>query len=189
VGAKIVLGTALTAFTPSRFLTDAVYPLAFAAGWACDYVSTRLAQFKRIGKGLIAVGTALLVVGVGGTQVQRQGIVVIKPDEMAMLQWIKGNTLRNAMILDNPAWLEYVTWREGSNSPLPISEPVNDPSVVYKREALGTRNWAEINQWQKTTGRPVYLVTRDSEINQLGWTRVFLEGPWRIYQLSEAGGQ
>ncbi len=182
--AKLMTGTALTAFTSAHFLTDAVYPFAFAAGWTLERAANGLSRFARAGKALIATGTALLVIGVGVTTVYGQGWVVIQSDEMMLYRWIDANTPRDAMILENPYWLEYLTWREASLTPLPVTEPVTNPSVVFKQEVLGKRNWGEIAKWQKQTGRSVYMVTRDSTLDQPGWKPVFYEGRWRVYEFS-----
>ncbi|MBI3537786.1 MAG: hypothetical protein HY070_09545 [Chloroflexi bacterium] len=182
---KLLTGNAVTVFTPEHFLTDAVYPLAFAAGWtlerAAEYFTRR---FGARGKILIATGAAALIIGVGGMIVSGQARVVIQPDEIALYDWIRAQTAPNAMFLENPMWLEYVTWREGSLTPLPVTEPVNDPSVVFKENILKRRNWVEIAAWQKRTARPLYFITQNEELNQAGWSQVFFAGQWRVYQFS-----
>ncbi|MBI3914784.1 MAG: hypothetical protein HY327_11455 [Chloroflexi bacterium] len=180
---KILTGTALTVFTPDNFLTDAVYPLALAAGWTLERAARFLqTRFATRGRFFVGIGAAALAIGVAGMQMQSQCWVVVKPDEMAMYQWINANTPANAMILENPTWLEYITWREGSLTPLPVTEPVNDPSVVFKQEVLSKRQWDEIARWQAQTGRATFLVTQNEELNQPGWSRVFAQGQWRVYQ-------
>jgi hypothetical protein len=189
LGAKVLLGSPVTAFTPSRFLTDAVYPLAFAAGWTLNSIADVLGRVQIGGKALTAVGALVLIAVVGGQTAQRQCFVVIKPDEMAMLRWTANNTPPSAMILWNPIWLEYVTWREGSHTPLPVSEPVNDPSVVYKRDVLAARDVSEIAKWHRATGREVYLVNKYEEISQPEWTLIFRNGQWQIYRFTGVGAK
>ncbi|MBI3741915.1 MAG: hypothetical protein HY257_09195 [Chloroflexi bacterium] len=125
-----------------------------------------------------------MIIGVGGMIVSGQARVVIQPDEIALYDWIRAQTAPNAMFLENPMWLEYVTWREGSLTPLPVTEPVNDPSVVFKENILKRRNWVEIAAWQKRTARPLYFITQNEELNQAGWSQVFFAGQWRVYQFS-----
>ncbi len=178
---KLLTGTAVVVFTPAHFLNDAAYPFALAAGWTLERASAGLARFEKSGKALIATGTLALAIGVGGATMQSQCWVVIKPDEMALYDWIRTHTPSDALILENPYWLNYATWREASLTPLPVTEPVTSPSVVYKQEVLGKRNWGAIAKWQKQTGRAVYLVTREETLTRAEWQPVFEAGRWRVY--------
>jgi hypothetical protein len=70
------------------------------------------------------------------------------------MQWIRENTPEDAFILNNNKWLPYLTWREGTLTPLPSSERRNAPSVRFKTEALSS--FDKFLDWQKSFSRPIY---------------------------------
>ena len=71
--------------------------------------------------------------------------------------------INDAIVINNKEWLPYLSWREGTLTPLPSVERRNAPSVVFKSETLG--HYENFLAWQKDFNRPIYRL--DKPKNQL----------------------
>ena len=144
-------GEFYTALTPSRFLTVCAFPAAFFAGTTINFCLTRLKKPR-----FQAILSIFLILGMGWYTyyiLKRHAHPVGHVDFEAM-QWIRENTPEDAFILNNNKWLPYLTWREGTLTPLPSSERRNAPSVRFKTEALSS--FDKFLDWQKSFSRPIY---------------------------------
>jgi hypothetical protein len=110
-------GTGYVAFTPSRFLTDLVYPASVYAGFA---VARARERWRVPDWGILAVGCALALTNLSGwTARDVQG----DPRLFRAFAWIESHTPTDALVLNTMPWAPYGTWRRCAATPIPVSEP------------------------------------------------------------------
>jgi hypothetical protein len=163
-----------SAFTPTRFLTDLVYPLSIAAG---IFIEKAVARFK-----IKYAVTAFLVFSVlwSVPVIYKQcGNNSITAADAGFLNWVRQNTPAGSFISVAHAWAPYVTWRESLYTPLPASEDRSDPYLASKR---GINSLDSYRQWLYAHGRKGYILL-DSRYKSGG------AGFAGLRPVSESGGQ
>lgn len=110
----------LGAFTPSRFLTDAVPLAAIFAGYAMYCIVHRRAFGLRFGH--------VAVLGMAGTitllPAWRSMFTLDYPAGLVhAYQWIGQNTPSETIVFTTDAWAPYLSWRKTMQTPVPVSEP------------------------------------------------------------------
>ncbi|GEM_PF-1235951 len=110
----------LGAFTPSRFLTDAVPFAAVFAGYAMYYivqrrlVGMRFSQMAALG----VIGTVTLL------PAWRSMFALDYPLGLVhAYQWVAQNTPPRTIVASTDAWAPYLCWRKTLQTPIPVSEP------------------------------------------------------------------
>jgi hypothetical protein len=184
-------------FTPSRFLTDMAYPLSIIAGVGLDQVYKRLAHldhsFLRDSRLLRSNLRALLVIGLllypYTILSQQWGNRGPSLQVIEACNWIRNNTPQNSLIINDISdwqWVPYLTEKEVSFTPLPVSEFIDDPSVAWKghlaRAVLASPERApEIF----SSDQPVYIITsRDwSDAQTAHLARVFKNTRVVVYEV------
>jgi len=144
-------GEFYTALTPSRFLTVAGFPAALFAGVTIDWGLSFIKDKRRW-----SCAVVILLTGMGfySHYILSRHARPVEDVDFEAMQWIRENTSENAFFLNNGKWFPYLTWREGSLTPLPSSERRNAPSVRFKKNNLGS--FDEFMAWQKDFSRPIY---------------------------------
>jgi hypothetical protein len=117
----------LSPFTPSRFLTDAVYPLsAFSA-------LLFLALERRIGRSVLPAVALLFLTNHGFYRPYFD--FVIDPNRLAAYRWVEANTRPDTLVFDQFVHAPVLTNRAASETALPSSEL----SVVAPKRLLMQR--------------------------------------------------
>jgi len=144
-------GEFYTALTPSRFLTICAFPAAFFAGTTINFLMRWLKEFR-----FQVILGAFLTLGMGwyAYYILERHAHPLGDIDFEAMQWIKENTPEDAFFLNNNKWFPYLTWREGTLTPLPSSERRKASSVLFKRETLG--DFDEFLSWQKDFSRSIY---------------------------------
>jgi hypothetical protein len=110
----------LGAFTPSRFLTDAVPFAAIFAGYAMYYiVQLRWSglRYRHVAAlGMTSTLTLLPAWRSMSTMDYPAGLV-------HAFQWIGKNTAPQTIVASTDAWAPYLCWRKTLQTPVPVSEP------------------------------------------------------------------
>ena len=156
--AGVLLVTHVTGFytclTPSRMLTNLVYPMSVLCG------SIPLSDIWTRHKNTCIAIFFLFAITACAVTWRNQVYTGVFPEEKECAEWIKSNTPQNSMIIGNLPHLEYLAWRETSNPPLPASERRNDPSVVWKKQIQTYDEWLK---WGGKNKRPVYFLLSANE--------------------------
>ncbi|MFO7870739.1 MAG: hypothetical protein R6V03_04830 [Kiritimatiellia bacterium] len=138
-----------TCLTPSRMATDLVYPAGLLSGFV------PLTGFWRKHRGMLM---PLLITGAlvsSAASVRNQYNAGVSPHENEASRWIEANTPPDSFVIGNLPHLEYLSWRETSNPPLPASEQRRDPRVTWRKEIRTVEGWLD---WSETSGRRVYFI-------------------------------
>ena len=106
----------LSPFTPSRFLTDAVYPLSAFAGLLF------LAIERRIGRSILSVVALLFLTNY--PYYRPDFDFVIDPNRLAAYRWVEANTRKDTLVFDFFVHAPVLTNRAASETALPSSELV-----------------------------------------------------------------
>jgi hypothetical protein len=114
--------TALTFFTPSRFLADLSYFLAIFAAGAVSYVQWRF---------LVKTGICLafIVVAAAGDAQRWFAMAMLPeppPEFRQACDWIQHHTPPQTVVDNIGPWSTYLCWRKTALVPLPVSEPMAD---------------------------------------------------------------
>ena len=104
----------LSPLTPSRFLTDAVYPLSAFAGLAF------LSLERRSGRSVLAVVALLFLTNHAYYRPYFE--VVIDANRLAAYRWVEANTRPDTLVLDTFVHAPALTNRAAAATPLPSSE-------------------------------------------------------------------
>jgi hypothetical protein len=104
----------ISPFTPSRFITDAVYPLSAFAGLAF------LAVEERIGRSVLPV--VLLLFLTNAAHYKLHFLPAIDADRLAAYRWVEANTRPDAVVFDTWVHAPVLTNRVSSYTALPSSE-------------------------------------------------------------------
>jgi hypothetical protein len=137
-----------TVFTASRFLGDATYFLAVAAGVAAAY----LRRVVRVGVGVMSLFLMLLGVTLFNTWKDIATPPEIPDGFVYCCLQVRANAPVNAIVddADQPwtvcqPWTSYLTWRWTVAPPIPISEPIMDRHVLERhlREVFTGQTAAE----------------------------------------------
>jgi len=142
-------GDCFTALTPSRMMANASYPICVLTGWVSLLPASRFA--RRAILAIAALGAAMTVAGVF---VAQRNVGKYRGYLEAGL-WLRDNTPENAMIVGSFPFAEYLSWRETTHPPLPVSEPRRLPAVAWKQKPASPEEWLSFSQF---TGRPVYFL-------------------------------
>ena len=115
---RVLYGTSYVAFTPSRFLSDLVYPASVYAGLAIFRARERL----RVPTwGVVAAGFALALTNLPGWAARD-----FKGDPLPSFRafaWIESHTPTDTLVMNREPWAPYGTWRRCAATPIPVSEP------------------------------------------------------------------
>ena len=134
-------------FTPSRFVTDLVYPLSAFAGLAF------LALERRFKRPLLPL--VVLLFAANGAHYVKQFQPVIEPDRLAAYRWIEANTRPDTMVIDIYVHAPVLTNRISSYTALPSSELVGQ---AKNRRLLERMQTGEVQV--ERTPYPVVLLVR-----------------------------
>lgn len=129
---KFTYGQAFVAFTPSRFLTDMVYPLAVLSGLGV-YVVVNFIR-RRHPRLLLPFMIFLFLIPL--QYVAPLCVSVIPKSVAQSMLWIRDNTPRSSLVVNDGQrsdWAPYLMERETTYVPLPISEYLND----YRNRKMG----------------------------------------------------
>jgi hypothetical protein len=176
----------LDAFTASRFLTDMAYPLSFIAGYGIIWIAVKSRSRWRWAIFILAV----IAFAYSANIIRKQCISPLAPSEKEALDWIKENTPQNALIVNNPYWMPYICWRQGTYTPLPVTEPLLERSV-QERNCLLNAEPDIIIKWARKNRRPayLYLYANRKENPPPQFTRVFKNAKIEIFALGDARGR
>ena len=112
-----LLGRPIAPFTPSRFLTDAISPMAIFPGLLLAHVLTGPRRTPALALALI------LLLSLENAPLYRGYFKpVVKPAQAAAYLWIRANTPPNTVVLDRFVHAAYISGRVASNTPIPTSE-------------------------------------------------------------------
>jgi hypothetical protein len=138
-----------TALTPSRLVTDLAYPMSILCGFVPLLPAIEARQ--RLSGRLFCL--AALVTGMAVFAEQRK--TGVHPDYEEAGHWLRDHTPADSLIVGSFMHLEYLSWKETSNPPLPVSEPRYHPNVVWKASTRRFQDWIT---WQAMNRRPVYFL-------------------------------
>jgi len=189
-------------FTPSRFPTDMAYPLAIAAGAGLLFLYRKLIRLDgsllRNSRYLKSNFRALFIIGLlcypFAVLSSQWGWQYVPMQAIEACNWIKANTPENSLIINDPdapgeSWVAYLTMREVMYTTIPVSEPVDHPSIMWKRH-LGNAVFAFPEKMNETLSgygdRPIYVYTaRDWGPPQtVHLTEVFKNKKITVYQVT-----
>ncbi|MFC1497403.1 hypothetical protein ACFLS1_02880 [Verrucomicrobiota bacterium] len=153
-----------TALTPSRMLTNLVYPMSILCGFVP--ISAIWIKNRRTCVVLFTVLSIMTCSLVWQDQIR----VGVFPDVEEAAVWLNRNTPEDSMVVGNLPHLEYLSWRETSNPPLPASETRNHLSVTWKKEITTFDEWLK---WHESSGRAVYFLLSAKEFKPAFLTEVF----------------
>ena len=114
-------------FTASRFLADASYFLATAAGALVAYFRRRF----KMSIGAMTLVSLLLGVTLWGTWEDLASPAEVPDSFVGACRWIKDNTPQGVIVFNEQPWTTYLTWRRTIVTPLPISEPIKNRFALY----------------------------------------------------------
>lgn len=153
-----------TPFTPSRFLTDAMYFLCLPVGMVVCKAADRLR---------LATGTLCGLMIIAGTAAsldnwrQLYGAEPMERSFLGALRWLHAATPAEAAICDpqpdwghQAVWTTYVAWRPTSLTPIPVSEPVEATPNLETRIADACSGRAPAS----SLARPLYAIRRDGSV-------------------------
>jgi hypothetical protein len=143
-------GRPIAPFTPSRFLTDAVFPLSAFAGLAFLHVERRLR--RSVLPLVAALALTNLPVYAGYFR------PAVDADRLAAYRWVLANTPPDTLVIDPWVQAPVLTLRVASNTALPSSELWARAS---KRKLLERIRSGQIRP--ESTGLPVVLITYGQE--------------------------
>jgi hypothetical protein len=132
-------------FTPSRFVTDLVYPLSAFAGLAF------LALERRLARPLLALVVLLFATNAG--PYARLFAPVIDADRLAAYRWIEANTRPETLVFDLFVHAPVLSNRAALHTALPSSELVGK---AVKRQLMYRLQAGEVDV--ETSGLPMVLV-------------------------------
>ncbi|MGD1276938.1 MAG: hypothetical protein ABR964_06925 [Tepidisphaeraceae bacterium] len=122
-------GERATAFTPSRFLSDLTYFLAVFAGLGAAIV-------QRLLKLPVAAAAVVLSLA-AASQINVWKDLATPPDVpdefVSACRWINRSTPATTVVFNHEPWTSYLAWRRTIFTPMPISEPIADRYVLYRR--------------------------------------------------------
>ena len=150
--------------TPSRMVTDMVYPMSILCGWFP--LSNRWESNHRrwtAAFAIVAAGTSLLTMRLH----TETGVF---PEFRQAGLWLRENAPQNAMLAGGFPHMEYLSQLESADPPLPASEQRKHPDIAWKKEMTSFGEWME---WQTRTGRPVYFVMPSGKEHPRGFKEVF----------------
>lgn len=150
---RILFDLNLSVLTPTRFLTDLVYPMSLFAGLGICYLYDKMRW------------TGMAVVFLGLLNAVYLASPLWKDDmsreTMNGMLWYGKHAPENALLLENPFWVPYVTGREGNR--MVLRQEVLTPYTKEKRNIINPKLAA---LWMEKHKRPVYL-----------WVNVAMEHP------------
>lgn len=135
-------------FTPSRFITDAVYPLSAFAGLAL------LRLEERTGRWVLPLAVALFLTNARAYATYFEP--AIDPDRLAAYRWVESNTRADTLVIDSWVQAPVVTNRASANMALPSSEWA---AKAPKRRLLSQIQSGELRA--ESTGYAIVMVYYD----------------------------
>lgn len=116
--ARVQHGQDWVAFTPSRFLTNAIPFLCVYAAQVPLWLTARFGKET-------PMYAMLILAGIGGNWFAWKGALQIPDmpkDELSAMQYIERNTPEHAIVLTENQWAPYLCNRRTMRTPLPITE-------------------------------------------------------------------
>ncbi|MFN0150621.1 MAG: hypothetical protein ACKVU1_07920 [bacterium] len=154
-------GVAAAAFTPSRFLTLMVYPLAIlSSSWIAADLFARRPRLRALSAAVVGIAC------VAGFVVHALPVLREKPiaaERVALYEWVRRETPEDAFVLYEiplePGWWRYyIARRSTCNVPIPASEPTGDAGFREQLEVCDARDMGRLRQWLARRAVPGYLV-------------------------------
>ena len=176
----VIYGEQFTAFTPSRFMTVAAYPLAIYAGYALWRLVEVLAErcSLRMDVALLATCACIVLGSVPGV-VRLAGLRSVTEEGAALGRRIeaqvpeRGFVLYTAEALDRMQpypWISYLTWRRSVYTPIPASE--NRQLLRQIRKEMWELKLSRIPQWVASAELPIFFAEIDEETGQVQLRRL-----------------
>jgi hypothetical protein len=140
------------AFTPSRFLSDSVYFLAIAAGYAVDLIRRQY----RLSHARVFLLVALA--GLSNRSAWKPLFLPDPPDLLPACAWIASHTPERTFVLTRYPWVAYLAWRPTLFAPIPASEPVlgqDRNARVVGAILCGTSGAAGYEGWTLISFHPI----------------------------------
>ena len=173
--AQIIWGQDLTAFTPSRFLTVASYPLAIYAGYALHCAIESLARRTALRPEWLMAGVFAAITLAAIPDVRKlAALQTVTPAGYALGYSLQASVPAGAFLICDPAlqarigpieWLSYITWRATSYTPLPATE--DKTSSRDKIRIMQDLDPVEISRWIGQGGRQGFVASlqQDGKVN------------------------
>ncbi len=175
LGAYWLYGEEFTAFTPSRFMTLAAYPLAIYAGYALWQLVLVLVQrfFLRVNV-LMGVLVGSVVLASLPEVVHLSGLRSVSQEGVALAKRIEAQVPADGFVLYEDhvvemlqpyPWIPYLTWRRSVYTPIPASE--NRQLLRQIREEMWRSKLSRIPQWVASGETPIYYAAVNQESKQV----------------------
>jgi len=175
LGAYWLYGEEFTAFTPSRFMTLAAYPLAIYAGYALWQLVLVLEQrfFLRVNV-LMGVLVGSVVLASLPEVVHLSGLRSVSQEGVALAKRIEAQVPAGGFVLYEDhvvemlqpyPWIPYLTWRRSVYTPIPASE--NRQLLRQIREEMWRSKLSRIPQWVASGETPIYYAAVNQESKQV----------------------
>lgn len=175
LGAYWLYGEEFTAFTPSRFMTLAAYPLAIYAGYAlaelAAIVARRFSLRADIVMGVVVAAIALASI----PEVTRLAALrSVSEEGVALAQRIEAEVLVDGFVLYEDhvlarlqpyPWIPYMTWRRSAYTPIPASE--NRQLLRQIRHEMWLLKLSRIPQWVASGETPIYYAAVDPQTKRV----------------------
>ena len=175
LAAYVIYGEQFTAFTPSRFMTVAAYPLAVYAGYALWRVARVLAARFSLRMDAVLLATcACIVLGSVAGVVRLAGLRSVSDEGAELGRRIEAQVPENGYVLYSAEalnrmqpypWISYLTWRRSVYTPIPASE--NRQLLRQIRKEMWELKLSRIPQWVASAELPIFFAEIDDETGQV----------------------
>ena len=175
LAAHVIYGEQFTAFTPSRFMTVAAYPLAVYAGYALWRLAEVLAARFSLRMDVILLATcACIVLGSVPGVVRLAGLRSVTEEGAALGRRIEAQVPESGFVLYTAEalnrmqpypWISYLTWRRSVYTPIPASE--NRQLLRQIREEMWELKLSRIPQWVASAELPIFFAEVDEETGEV----------------------
>lgn len=174
IASKGILGESFVALTPSRFITDMVYPISILAGEGIRVTIKVLKKYSPVLLSLFFLVLALIpfVYTIGFYK------PALSEEAINALGWIRGNTAKDTLLINidperavndlpEDMWAPYISERECTFTPLPTTD-LPDSFIYSVKQRLGSFVLRNEEWWnypkdefkKRFDGRPVYVYSR-----------------------------
>ena len=176
-------GEQFTAFTPSRFMTLAAYPLAIYAGFALAELAAILARrFSLRADVMVGVVVASVALASVPGVVRLAALRSVSEEGAALGRRIEAEVLADGFVLYEDhvlnkmqpyPWIPYLTWRRSVYTPIPASE--NRRLLRQIREEMWQLKISRIPQWVASGETPIYYASVNQESKEVEIKRLMEE--------------